>query len=217
MCSQRSGETSAITAAISERPPPARHTPTASGPAPRSAPAPDASSTVAGGCVSISRSIRTHSWSGLRVSLASSARAWCHTGASRREAPCPRPRPGASARAAAAREAHRGPSGPERTPGDARRAPRRRPRPPRGRDKGTDQIRVESRGGAWPVGHRWRFRRFRPGPQSDVHGYVSSPPRSPVGRVRRRRSRPSTSSFRGVRTRLKAHRRPHAGGGSWRI
>ena len=31
---------------------------------------------------------------------------------------------------------------------------------------------VESRAGARPVGRRWRFRRFRPGPQSDAHGYV---------------------------------------------
>ena len=40
-------------------------------------------SRTAAGRVSISRSILTHSWSGLRVCLASSARACSHTGASR--------------------------------------------------------------------------------------------------------------------------------------
>ena len=45
-----------------------------------------ARSTAAAGCVSISRSIRTHSWSGLRVCLASSARTCSHTGASRQSA-----------------------------------------------------------------------------------------------------------------------------------
>ena len=38
--------------------------------------------------------------------------------------------------------------------------------------QGTDTIRVESRGGAWPVGRRWRFRRFRPGPVRVASGNI---------------------------------------------
>ena len=70
------------------------------------------------GWVSMSHSIRTHSWSGLRVCFASSARARCHTGASRQSR---RAVASATARclrsATAAREAHRGPSRPGRTRG----------------------------------------------------------------------------------------------------
>ena len=86
------------------------------------------------GGASISRSIRTHFWSGLRVCLASSAAPAATPGpAASRGAPSPRPQPDACARSAAAREAHRGPSRPGRTPGDVRRPPRRRPRSRRGR------------------------------------------------------------------------------------
>ena len=69
--------------------------------------------------------------------------------------------------------------------------------------KGTDTIRVESRGGAWPVGHRWRFRRFRPGRRrpSRTARPASSPswfvlPRRTVtedARRPRRRRRPQRS------------------------